>query len=254
MNKPVVHYNNRGYEATYNPATDSCTVVVRGYERPDGEFVERGGPAHPNDKPLTRHTIVTSCAAIAFWRAVNPNEPCAKPCPVAPSPIVETFGDALADRRDLSGMPVFRNKPKDDVEQRLFAAAYDAAQKVRTTATVLGIDKLFFSSYCPSLFTTVDCFCRDASGAFWLMCCAVPMVGGVVSSAPYMRPDGRTTFDLSLPLAAYVLEAGGYVPSSAAVRLGVWSIFPAGPRFTEVSNNRVAARDAVIAHLLSTPF
>jgi len=228
-NPPTIHYNNRGYEATYDPASDTCAVVVRGFIDANGKAVERGGPAHPDDKVLARFTIPSvdgSLGAAGF----SP----------LPSPVRDTFHDALADRRDLLGAPVFRHKPADDAERRLFAAAFDAAQKVRSGSTILGVDKLLFS-LCPSLFAVVDCFSRDKSGAFWLMLCSTANIGA-------------GGFSRHLPLAAYILEAGEYVPSTATVRLGVWSLALAGPRFTEIPNDRIAARDAVIAHLCDTPF
>lgn len=227
---PTIHYNPRGYEATYNPATDTCSVVVRGFKDASGKIVERGWPTNPDDKVVNRLMLTTNCAKLAS-------------CPDSQAlpRVVDTFHDALADRRDLLGAPVFRHKPADDAERRLFAAAYDAAQKVRSNSTILGVDKLLFS-LSPSLFAVVDCFSRDKSGAFWLMRC----------SCPDSRAPSREIH--YLPLAAYVLEAGGYVPAGAAVRLGVWTLTPTSPRFTEAPNDRAAARDAVISHILATPF
>ena len=238
QNPPAtIHYNPRGYEAVYDPASDSCIVTVRGVKTPDGKIAERGGPSHPDDKPIATFALRESCAAIALWRTASPGAPCAKPCPAAPSPVCETFQDTLLDRRDLLGAPVFRNQPKDALERRLFALAYDAAQKVRSGAVVLGAGRLLFM-LAPGLFAPVDCLCRDRSGAFWLM----------------QFTDMNSVVALELRLAAYVLEAGEYVPANTAVRLGVWTVSPSGPRFAEVSNDRIVARDAVIAHLMSTPF
>lgn len=232
-NPPTIRYNNRGYEATYDPASDTCAVVVRGFIDANGKAVERGGPAHPDDKVLARFTISSVDGRTAFGLS---------------SPVRDTFHDALADRRDLLGAPVFRHKPADDAERRLFAAAFDAAQKVRSNSTILGVNKLLFS-LCPSLFAVVDCFSHDKSGAFWLMMADIqnPQAGFGGARAPVRS-------DFSLPLAAYILEAGEYVPSTATVRLGVWSLAPTGPRFAEIPNDRAAARDAVIAHLCNTPF
>ncbi len=223
-----MHYNNDGYEAVYNPGSDTCEVTVRGYSKPDGSFVRRGGPAHPDDKPILRISLDTSCAKLAGV------------ADCVPKAVRETFHDVLWDRRDLLGAPLFRNKPADDAERRLFAAAYDAAQKVRSSSTILGVDKLAFATE-PPLFDTVDCFCRDKSGAFWLMLCDA----GDAKDCDIGR---------RLSLAAYVLEAGEYVPTNAAVRLGVWRLAPNGCRFAEVVNDRIAARDAVIRHLLTPPF
>ena len=227
---PTVHYNPRGYKATYDPASDTCAVAVRGFIDANGRIVERGGPAYPDDKVVNRLMLTTNCASLAGC-------PDSRPLPR----VVDTFHDALVDRRDLLGVPMFRHKPADDAERRLFAAAYDAAQKIRSKMNVLSVGQLFFSLV-PSLFAIVDCFSRDSSGAFWLM--NARKFDGVVAS-PAPSP---------LSLAAYVLEAGEYIPSTAVVRLGVWFLTPAGPRFAEVPNNRVAARDAVIAHILKPPF
>ena len=221
---PTIHYNPRGYEATYDPASDTCAVAVRGFIDANGKAIERGGPDHNDDKILARFTISSIDCRTAFDQ----------------SNVRDTFHDALADHRDLIGYPIFRHKPSDDAERRLFAAAYDAAQKVRSNSTILGVDKLLFSLI-PSLFAIVDCFSRDKSGAFWLML-----------SCHDSRASSRVIN--YLPLAAYVLEAGEYVPSTATVRLGVWSLTLTGPRFTEVPNDRIAARDAVVSHLLKTPF
>lgn len=222
---PTIHYNPRGYEATYDPASDTCAVAVRGFINANGKAIERGGPNHPDDRVLARFTIQSVDGLTAFGQSNR---------------VRDIFHDALLDRRDLLGIPMFRHDPKDAAERRLFAAAFDAAQRIRAKASVLSVGRLFFSLD-PSLFTLVDCFARDKSGAFWLM---------------FSCPDSPPPPDAGriLPLAAYVLEAGEYVPSTAVVRLGVWSLFPAGPRFSEVPNDRIAARDAVISHLLKTPF
>lgn len=211
----AVFYNPRGYEATLDEGGNSCSVVVRGYQS-GKRFVERGGPAHPEDRVLARLTIA-GIGAAGF----------------SPSPVRDTFIDSLADRRDLLGAPVFRHKPADDAERRLFAAAYDAAQKIRAKMTVLGCDTLLFTLV-PSAFSVVDCYARDAH-CFWLMNVEVP------------SPQ-------SLPLAAYILERGGYIPATASVRLGVWDLATTGAKFTEIPNDRAAARDIIIDHLCDTPF
>lgn len=231
MNQPTIHYNPRGYEAAYDPAANICTVTVRGYKAPDGRIVERGGPLHAEDKRITTFRIKGIDGQSASGQ---------------PSPVRETFHDALRDQRDLLGAPMFRNKPADDAERRLFAAAYDAAQKIRAKTTVLGVDKVIFSLN-PSMSAVADCFARDAAGSFWLMFCAI---------APFGKPgvDVRNTFGQVPVLSAYILEAGEYVPANATIRLGAWTIAPAGQRFTEIPNDRIAARDAVIKRLLTPPF
>lgn len=216
----AVFYNPRGYEATLDEGGNTCSVVVRGYQS-GGKFIERGGPAHSEDRVLARFTIQRFDGRTA---TDQPN-------------VRDTFIDSLADRRDLLGAPVFRHKPADDAERRLFAAAYDAAQKIRAKMTVLGCDTLLFT-LAPSAFSVVDCYARDAHG-FWLMNASI---------------DGRTVFDQSLPLAAYILERGGYVPVTASVRLGVWNLAATGAKFTEIPNDRAAARDLIIDHLCDTPF
>lgn len=216
----TIHYNPRGYEASYDEAKDCCTVVVRGCR--DGEkIVERGGPGHPDDRVVARIVIPGDGTNV----------------PVQ-SPVRDTFIDVLADRRDLLGNFDFRRKPADDAERRLFAAAFDAAQRIRSKMSVLGCDKLLFTLL-PSAFATVDCFARDPRG-FWLMQSAV---------------NGRADdFVQTLPMAAYILERGGYVPATASVRLGVWNLTAAGAKFAEIPNNRAAARDLIIDHLCDTPF
>lgn len=225
---PTKHYNPRGYEAVYDPKRGVCCVTIRGYKTPDGKIVERGGLMNPDDKPVAACEITTYTGNIAQedWHIVHPH-------------IRHTFHDALADRRDLLGNPDFRHKPSDDEQRRRFAAAYDAAQKIRNGSTILGVDKMLFVLN-PSLFANVDCFTRDSSGAFWLMFCG--------------EAQEKKTSSLHASLAAYVLEAGEYVPAGATVRLGLWALTQTGPRFTEVPNDRITARDAVIAHLLKTPF
>lgn len=219
----AVHYNPRGYEATLDEGGDSCSVAVRGFKYGDG-FVERGGPSHQDDRVLARFTIRRLGVQEPFGTSAN---------------VRDTFIDTLADRRDLLGNPDFRHKPAGDSERRLFAAAYDAAQKIRSKMSVLGYDKLVFTLV-PSAFSVVDCFARDVSGAFWLMSAtdrAAPFVGGQ-----------------TLPVAAYALERGGYVPGTASIRLGVWRLSPAGATFEEVPNNRVAVRDIIIDGLCEPPF
>lgn len=226
---PTRHYNSCGHEAVYDPEADVCHVTVRGYTTSDGRIVERGGLANPDDKIVAKFTLDTSCGKLAGRSADGQ--------PEVGQPIAETFHDALLDRRDLLGAPDFRNKPSNDAERRLFAAAYDAAQKVRNSSTVLGVNKLVFSLN-PSLFALVDCFARDKAGAFWLMKLGEPKLHA-----------------LDLPLAAYVLEAGEYIPANATVRCGVWYLSPSGrPAFTEVPNDRITTRNIVIDRLMSTPF
>lgn len=217
----AVQFSPCGYEASYDAAKGTCHVVVRGYESPDGKFVERGGPSHTDDKVLAEFDL----------KGIDGRE-------YRRDPVRETFEDALIDCRDILGSPVFRNKPADVLERYHFAAAYDAAQKVKAKMTVLGVGKIVFSLN-PSHFAIVDCFARDKAGAFWLMMCGNDSIGA---------------YGQSLLLAAYALEAGGYVPSNASVRLGVWLATQSGPRFTEVPNDRAKARDIVIADLIKTPF
>lgn len=219
----AVFYNPRGYEATLDEGGNSCSVVVRGYQS-GGKFISRGGPAHPEDRVLARFTIPRFDIQTA---TDQPN-------------VRDTFIDSLADRRDLLGATMFRHKPADDAERRLFAAAFDAAQRIRAKMLVLGCDTLLFT-LAPSAFSIVDCYARDAHG-FWLMNCAVAKLGG------------RVVSDQSLLLAAYILERGGYIPATASVHLGVWDLSATGAKFTEIPNDRVAARDIIIDHLYDTPF
>ena len=217
-------YNPNGEEAAFNG--EKWNIVVRGYTDPNDKFVVRGGQTHPDDKVLARFDL-----------------PCALPkdsVVSANQSVNETFHDALLDCRDLVGAPMFRNKPLSDTERRLFAAAYDAAQKVRANSSILAVHKMVFSFH-PSFYLWVDCYARDASGAFWLMFLA------------YNEPDAKVA-SKELSIAAYVLEKGGFVPSNATVRIGVWVASMSGARFVEVPNDRIAARDAVIRHLLTPPF
>lgn len=226
----AVFYNPRGYEATLDEGGNSCSVVVRGYQS-GGKFIERGGPAHPEDRVLARLTIQRFDGRTTIDQ---PN-------------IRDTFIDSLADRRDLLGAPVFRHKPADDAERRLFAAAYDAAQRIRSKMTVLGCDTLLFT-LAPSTFSVVDCYARDAH-CFWLMDVEVPS-----PQAGFGGAGAPVRSDQSLPLAAYILERGGYTPATASVRLGIWSLAATGAKFTETPNDRAAARDVIIDHLCDTPF
>lgn len=226
----AVFYNPRGYEATLDEGGNSCSVVVRGYQS-GTSFVERGGPAHPDDHILARFTIQRLGGETA---SALPN-------------VRDTFIDSLADRRDLLGDPDFRHTPADGAERRLFAAAYDAAQKIRAKMTVLGCDTLLFT-LAPSAFSVVDCYARDAHG-FWLMNVEVPSPQAGFGSAGAPVRSNQT-----LILAAYILERGGYVPATASVRLGVWDLSANGAKFTEIPNDRATARDFIIDHLCDTPF
>lgn len=226
----VVFYNPRGYEATLDEGGNSCSVVVRGYQS-GKSFIERGGPAHPEDRVLARLTIQR------FDGRTVTDQPNVR----------DTFIDSLADRRDLLGALMFRHKPTDDAERRLFAAAYDAAQKIRSKMTVLGCDTLLFI-LAPSAFSVVDCYARDAHG-FWLMNVEVPS-----PQAGFGAAKSPVRSDQSLPLAAYILECGGYIPDTASVRLGIWDLSATGAKFTEIPNDRAAARDVIIDHLCDTPF
>ena len=227
----AVFYNPRGYEATLDEGGNSCSAVMRGYQS-GGKFISRGGPAHPEDRVLARFTIPRFDIQTA---TVQPN-------------VRDTFIDSLADYRDLLGAPMFRHKPADDAERRLFAAAYDAAQKIRAKMLVLGCDTLLFTLE-PSAFSIVDCYARDVSGAFWLMAVETPNPQAGCGTAESPVRSGQ-----SLLLAAYILETGEYVPSTAAVRLGVWNLSATGAKFTEIPNDRAAARDLIIDHLCDAPF
>ena len=226
----AVFYNPRGYEATLDEGGNSCSVVVRGYQS-GKSFVERGGPAHPEDRVLARFTIPRFDIQTA---TDQPN-------------VRDTFIDSLADRRDLLGATMFRHKPADDAERRLFAAAFDAAQRIRAKMLVLGCDTLLFT-LAPSAFSIVDCYARDAHG-FWLMNVEVP-----APQAGFGGAGAPVRSSQSLPLAAYILERGGYIPATASVHLGVWDLSATGAKFTEIPNDRAAARDIIIDHLCDTPF
>lgn len=222
----IIQYTPNGYEYYYSPKTNSCEVTVKGYTSPDGKFVERGGPAHPEDKRIASFSIK------AVAELPVPIYPCAQS-------VRETFEDAILDKRDLLGTPIFRNTPQDANEKILFANAFDVAQKIRAKMNILGVNKLIVS-LTPSFFAIVDCFAADKDGTFWLMFCT----------------DDNTTLlpERNLSLAAYILEAGKYIPTNAAVRLGVWKLAHNPPKFIEVPNDRIAARDFVINHILKTPF
>jgi hypothetical protein len=222
----TIQYTPSGYECYYSPKTNSCEVTVKGYTSPDGKFVERGGPAHPEDKRIASFSLK------AVAELPVPIYPCTQS-------VRETFEDALLDKRDLLGAPMFRNTPQDANEKRMFANAFDAAQKIRTNTNILGVNKLIVS-LSPSFFAVVDCFARDKSGKFWLIFCTD-------DAFPVLPVRG-------MPLAAYILEAGKYIPTNATVRLGVWQLAHNPPKFIEVPYDRITTRDFVINHLLKTPF
>ena len=231
----TTYHNMRGYEAVYDPETTSCRVQVRGYKTPDGKIVERGGINHPDDKVVAELALDSGASCAKVSGALG------KPGFYVHTPIRETFHDAMLDHRDLVGAPIFRHKPGDDTMRRYFAAAYDAAQKIRAKTKILGVNRFFYSLH-PGLFAFVDCYARDADGSFWLMSCTADDVAVDVAIGRYMT------------LAAYVLEAGEYVPANAKVRLGCWRLLKSGADFVEIANDRIAARDMVIAHLQCTPF
>jgi hypothetical protein len=224
----TVHYNSRGYEAVYVPNKNTCIITVRGYVTPDKKFVERGGTANPSDKPIATMTM-------RQWDKI--------PSTMfdAPKPVRETFEDVLWDRHDLVGELILRNKPKDVAHtpnvKMSCASAYKAAQKIRQKMNVIGVGKLVFTLN-PSFFTFIDCFARDTDGAFWILACTT-------DAQPHTE---------RLPLASYILETGEYVPTNAIVRCGIWDVSRAEPVFREIPNDRVEARNAVISHLLATPF
>ena len=179
-----------------------------------------------NDKPVARFPLASTDSAESFAGVPDADS--------VPQPVRETFHDALADHRDLLGVPCFRNKPADDSQRRLFAAAFDAATKIRANSSVLAIDTVLFCLN-PSLFAAIDCFARDTSGAFWLFSCS--------ATAPK-----------SLPFAAYALQHGEYVPAKSQIRLGHWLFTPSGPKFSEVALDPVAVRDTIITRIQEVPF
>lgn len=225
QDKPVIYYSPYGYEATYDAMSGACDVVVRGFIDAQGNACLRGGPSHANDKAAYR------CRLTADYNPLRESMRAA-----LASPVVQTFHDALVDNRDLVGNIVFRNKPANDSDRRLFAAAFDAAQKIRAKMKVLNVNHLYFCLPA-DFFAFADCLAQSADGTFWLM------FTNFVAASP-----------VALSLVAYILCAGGYVPPSAPVRLGVWSLTERGATFQEVRNDPIAARDAVIAKLLETPF
>ena len=235
MNNSNIYYNSRGYEATFDGEANRWIAVARGYVAPNGTFVKRGGPEHPSDKPIAKFTLDPIWSLCGYGRSVIP-------LPDLPLSVHETFHDALLANRDLLGNVMFRNKPDDDAERRLFAAAYDAAQKIRASVSVLNVNQMFFMLN-PPIFFFADCFARDKSGAFWLMFCV-----------PQELDLSNAIIQTMFGLTSYVLEAGEYVPANETVRLGAWKIAPTGCRFVEVPNDRIAARDAVISSLQEPPF
>lgn len=231
---PAKYYNNRGYEATFEDG--KWIATMRGYKTPDGRIIGRGGPAHPDDMPIAKFTLAP------IYKVLSVDGRTVSGLSDLSMPVHETFHDVLLDSRDLLGAPAFRNKPESADERKLFAAAFDAAQKIRNSVSVLNVNHMYFTLN-PSLFFFADCFARDKSGAFWLMF-AVPQ------SQDLSSPDARDTFGL----ASYVLEAGEYVPANATVRIGAWVLSPTGFRFKEVSNDRVGARDRIIDYIMEPPF
>lgn len=228
MNNPPtkIQYTPEGHDCYYSSQTNSCEVIIRGYTTPDKRIIERGGPTHPDDKTLISVTIK------------NPDEITTPLCQCR-QPVRETFEDVLLDTRDLIGTPIFRNAPQDMYEKRMFASAYDAAQKIRAEMNILGVSKLIVS-LTPHLFALVDCFARDKSGTFWLIFCSDEI-------AP--NPES-----IKFSIAAYILEAGKYVPTNATVKLGVWNLAYNPPKFVEITNRRIEARDFMINEILKTPF
>lgn len=220
----TIQYTPNGYECYYSPKTNTCEVAIKGYSTPDGKFVERGGLAHPEDKLLVSFSVKAELP--------TPIYPCVQS-------VRETFEDTLLDKRDLFGAPMFRNTPQDANEKRMFANAFDAAQKIRSKMKVIGVNRIIVT-LAPSFFAIVNCFAVDKNGTFWLMFCTDDKIP--------LLPEGN------LSLTAYILESGRYVPANATVRLGVWLLAENPPMFIEVPNDRIAARDFVINHLLKTPF
>jgi hypothetical protein len=227
MNIPT-QFTPDGYECVYLPKENVCEVTVKGYTLDDGTIIERGGASNPNDKRIISFKIPEHEKMRVPLYPCNPK-------------VRETFEDSLLDKRDLLGNFEFRNQPETGMERRMFASAFDAAQKVRAKMTILSVNKLAVVLN-PSLFTVIDCLAKDSDGAFWLIACT--------DNELYVKHEGW-----ELPLSAYVLETGKYLPGNIPVRLGVWYLAPnAAPKFYEVKNDRAAARDLVIKHLQSTPF
>jgi hypothetical protein len=155
--------------------------------------------------------------------------------------IRETFEDALLDRRDLLNTPIFRNTPTDFQQKKYFATAFDVAQKIRAKMTILDVNKLVVSVL-PSAFAFVDCFARDGNGNFWLLFCTDDV----------QEKNLRTSIEMSI--VSYIFNVGGYIPTNVSTRIGVWIISPNAPKFIEIPNDQIAARDFVIKKLQETPF
>lgn len=220
-----IHYGPQGYEASYHPEKKICVVNVRGYELPDGTLVERKGSAHPNDKIVATFVLHQTIPVPMFD---------------APAPARETFVDVLVNQRDLLGNLILRNNLdiSDHAIKTCCASAYEAGQKIQDRVSVFSANKLVFN-LAPSLFAFIGCFARSENGEFWLLDC---------SSSVSKEATDRFS------LAAYIMETGGYIPSNTVVRCGLWDIGGSTPRFHEIRNDRVLARDFVIEQQLTPPF
>lgn len=175
----------------------------------------------------------------------------------------ETCEDVLTGPHDLLGNYTFRNQPKSEHEQRLMAAGYDAAMKVKSTMKVIGIEQIVFD-FAIGIAGTIDLLTQDLNdpNQFWILDWKTNEKiefhnrWGTHGIFPieHLEDCSGTHYALQLSLYEFLLRIGKYIPHNAKVRRGIFHLTDDGPKFYELPDLSIEVRNMVIAMLSQPPF
>lgn len=175
----------------------------------------------------------------------------------------ETCEDTLRGPHDLLGNYTFRNRPQSEHERKLMAAGFAAAQKVKQSMNVIGIEQIVFDLDC-QIAGTIDLLCQDKSDPllYWILDWKTNEKiefhnrFGTHGIFPieHLEDCSATHYALQLSLYEFLLRIGNYIPLNAKVRRGIFHLTDNGPNFHELPDYAIEVRNMVIAMLEQPPF
>lgn len=289
--------NPRGYTVHFDEAAHEYYSILTGDRTSTGAVVRRGaapfpplaGPAAarpPAAAPSARVSYVSGTALVHhFFPPFDPDgriaerkarergisveqlrfqwkQKAATACALG-TRVHETCEDVLTGRHDIFGNWQFRNAPQSVHEKRLMAAGFAAAQRVRQTMDVIGVEKIVFDLDC-QVAGTIDLLCRDRSDRdlYWILDWKTneriefSSRFGTHGTFPieHLEDCSGTHYALQLSLYEFLLRTGRYIPHGARVRRGIFHLTDGGPRFHELPDYALEVREMVIAMLAQPPF
>lgn len=175
----------------------------------------------------------------------------------------ETCEDTLRGPHDLLGNYQFRNKPQSMHERNLMSAGFIAAQKVKETMNVIGIEQIVFDVDC-QVAGTIDLLCQDKGdpNLFWILDWKTNeqiefrsrFGSHGVFPIEHLEDCSGTHYALQLSLYEFLLRIGKYIPQNAKVRRGIFHLTDTGPKFYELPDYSIEIRNMIIAMLEQPPF